>query len=83
MTGIIEDGTEDVVYRDIFNRFIIPAADTKTPPGEAITELKAKLSTALTEIKANKTAYGPKTEPRMLPSVTPKESHMEFRHSRP
>jgi hypothetical protein len=35
LRGIIEDGTENTVYRDLFNRFIMPAVETKTAPGES------------------------------------------------
>src|SRR5262249_17735646 len=83
MTGIIEDSSEDTVYRDLVNRFIIPAVETKTPLAETIVELKTKLTAALRDIKAKKTAYGPNTERRMLPSVAYKEQHKAFRRTSP
>src|SRR5262249_45432960 len=75
--------SEDTVYRDLVNRFIIPAVETKTPLAETIVELKTKLTAALRDIKANKTAYGPNTERRMLPSVAYQEQHKAFRRTSP
>jgi uncharacterized caspase-like protein/CubicO group peptidase (beta-lactamase class C family) len=78
MTGIIEDGTEDNVYRDLFNRFIIPAVETRTSASAPAADLKVKLTSALKDIWTNKTAIGANTEARMIPSAAPKEQHREF-----
>jgi CubicO group peptidase (beta-lactamase class C family) len=78
MTGIIEDGTEDRFYGDLFNRFIIPAVGTRAAASAPMNDLKARLATALSDIWTSKTAIGPNAEARMIPSATPKERHKEF-----
>jgi hypothetical protein len=78
MTGIIEDGTEDRFYGDLFNRFIIPAFEPRTPASAPIVDLKVKLTGALKDIWMNKSAIGPDTEARMTPSAAPKEQHRKF-----
>jgi len=81
MTGIVEDGTESTIYRDLFNRFIIPAIEMKPSPSMSMAEQKLRLATALKDISANKTAFGPTTESRMLPSVARKGTHKGFLRS--
>jgi hypothetical protein len=83
MTAIIEDESENNAYRDLVNRFIIPAVEIKNPSGERMVELRTRLAAALKDINANKTAFGPKTEQRMLPSVAHKQLHQEFRRTAP
>jgi hypothetical protein len=68
MTAIVEDDSDGKLYGELFNRFIIPAVETSAP----ISGAKTRLKSALTDIWANKTAVGPNTEARMLPSATSK-----------
>ena len=81
MTGIIEDGTENpfIVISSIASS--TRAVETKTSPGGSIVELKARLSTALRDIKVNKAGGGPNTERRMVPSVARKKPHTQFRRT--
>jgi CubicO group peptidase (beta-lactamase class C family) len=78
MTGIIEDGSEDRIYRDVLDRFVIPAVETSVPAGAPTAELAARLASALHEVWTGKAAIGPDTERRMIPSATPKEPHDAF-----
>jgi CubicO group peptidase (beta-lactamase class C family) len=83
MTGIIEDGTEDRFYDELFNRFIIPAFERGTSANEPIGDLKMRIANALNDIRTSKTAIGGNTEARMIPSASPKEPHHEFRGMSP
>jgi hypothetical protein len=44
--------TEGTIYRDLFNRFIIPAIEMKPSPSMSMAEQKLRLATALKDINA-------------------------------
>jgi hypothetical protein len=79
MTGIIEDVSEDKLYADLINRFIIPAVETGIRADTADVGTQANLKSALADVWMSKNAINSTAEARMIPSVSFKERHRSFR----
>ncbi len=76
MTADYEDDTENQVFLDLVKKYVMPAtsANRNLPanPGGA-----AKLSAALEQVY-NENHIPAKAEPRMIPSIAPKQQHRNF-----
>ena len=77
MTALAENGTEDSLYSEVINRFVLPAIMTPTPVDAA--SLEAQLQLAIDEAGRSVTRIPSNAELRMVPSAAPKEAHHQFR----
>jgi CubicO group peptidase (beta-lactamase class C family) len=76
-TEIMEDGSENMVYDTIINRFIRPAiASNSAVPADVA--VRTKLQSLLADVWANKNVITGTVEARMVPTVTAKERHRAF-----
>jgi CubicO group peptidase (beta-lactamase class C family) len=83
MTAIIEDNTEDQIFSKVMKSFVIPAvdpsSDAPTPePAASTPELKRQLNDLLREVYFGPSRIAPGTEERMIPSISPKQTHQPF-----
>ena len=78
MTAAIEDGSESRVFNDLIDRFVVPAVRSDQPrPGDAATQ--AQLVALLEAVRTAPSRLAAGIEPRMIPSIAPKERHGAFR----
>jgi CubicO group peptidase (beta-lactamase class C family) len=79
MTADIEDGKEDAVYRQLVERFIIPAFTIPMPDEAGTARLNERLQASLEEVRRGPSRIASDTEPRMVPSANAMEAHHAFR----
>jgi CubicO group peptidase (beta-lactamase class C family) len=75
MTGDFPDG-EERVFRTVVEEFVVPAVHDGLEPDPTG---DAELTAAAAELRAGPSRIWPNSEPRMVPSVAPKEGHHPFR----
>jgi CubicO group peptidase (beta-lactamase class C family) len=79
MTAIIQSGDEDKRFTRMMQAFVVPAVTSKhvsTPEDET------RLRAILDELRSAPPRWPDDVEPRMIPSVAPKERHRPFSASR-
>jgi CubicO group peptidase (beta-lactamase class C family) len=80
VTAMTEDGTEDKMFGDIFNKFIIPM--TKIPkPAIDLSQAKLKLRQEISAVQMGPSRILPSTERRMIPTSSLKEKHHPFQQN--
>jgi len=79
MTACIQDGTEERVFNDLIERFVVPSVrgDTLHSGNQAT---PARLTGLLEEVRTGPSPIGPGIEDRMMPSVLPKGRRVPFRN---
>lgn len=77
MTACIQDGTENRVFKDLIDKFVVQSVrgstETRTNP-----EMKARLTSLLEEVRASVATRCPGEEARMNPSIKPKSKRVRF-----
>jgi len=78
MTASIEDGSENSVFNDLVDRFVIPAVhgDASLRPAPAS---RSRLDALLEEVRTGPSRIAAGLENRMIPSISPKDRRVPFR----
>ncbi|HYM19402.1 MAG TPA: serine hydrolase [Candidatus Kapabacteria bacterium] len=77
MTAIINDGSENKVFSNLIHKYITHLMEP-LPTGSNVALIKAKLKKELAAVRTAPSRIAPGTEPRMIPTVSNKESHSPF-----
>ena len=78
MTGAFEDGAENRIFNELIDRFVVPAIrHDQRRPGDPVS--RAELAALLESVRTGPSRVAAGIEPRMIPSITPKERHVSFR----
>ena len=78
MTACIEDGSENRVFNDLIDRFVVPSVRGNAPrPGDPATQ--SRLTALLEEVRTGSSRVVAGIEDRMIPSVSPKGRRVPFR----
>jgi CubicO group peptidase (beta-lactamase class C family) len=73
MTAIIEDQDEEAVFESIVKNYVIPSTQGQPDPA-----LRGALADVLEQVRQGPLRVKPDVQPRMIPSITPKERHHPF-----
>ncbi len=79
ITGNIEDGTENRVFNDLVERFVVPSIRGNTPR-RADPAIQLRLTALLEEVRTGPSRIDTGVEGRMIPSVLPKGRRVPFRN---
>jgi CubicO group peptidase (beta-lactamase class C family) len=77
MTGLVEDGDEHAFFDALVREHVMPAVAGDAPRA-ADPKTGAELAAALDEVRHGPSRVGPRTEPRMVPSVAHKEGRRPY-----
>jgi CubicO group peptidase (beta-lactamase class C family) len=77
MTGLIEDEEEHAFFSALVRQYVMPAVAGDAPRA-ADPEAAAELAGALDEARRDPPRFGPRTEPRMIPSAGHKEGRRPY-----
>jgi CubicO group peptidase (beta-lactamase class C family) len=78
MTGCIEDGSGNVVFNDLVDRFVVPAVRGDRPLPRDPSTL-SRLNALVEAVRTSPSRVAAGIEDRMIPSVAPKGRHVPFR----
>jgi CubicO group peptidase (beta-lactamase class C family) len=78
MTAAFEDGAENRIFNELMDQFVLPAIRRdQRRLGDPVT--RADLAALLETVRTGPSRVAAAIEPRMIPSITPKERHVSFR----
>jgi hypothetical protein len=81
MTAAIESGDESRVFNELVDQFVVPSVRGDAPRrGDRATQ--AELAALLEHVRTAPSRVSAEIEPRMIPSIAPKERRVPFK-SRP
>ena len=79
MTACIEDGSENRLFNDLIDRFVVPSVRGNTPRrGDPATQ--SRLTALLEQVRTGPSRVAPGLTNRMIPSISPKERHVPFKN---